>query len=57
MSFSYDTKSECAHLPVHSKIEALLELSAMARLNAAMVINRDGHHPVSYTHLYCPLLF
>ena len=44
MSFSYDTKSECAHLPVHSKIEALLELSAMARLNAAMVINRDGHH-------------
>ncbi|WP_071704806.1 DNA-binding protein WhiA [Murdochiella vaginalis] len=44
MSFSYDTKSECARLPVHSKIEALLELSAMARLNAAMVINRDGHH-------------
>ena len=38
MSFSYDTKTEGARLALHSKIEALLELSAMARLNAAMVI-------------------
>lgn len=41
MSFSYDTKTECARLALHSKIEALLELSAMARLNAAMVIRQQ----------------
>lgn len=36
MSFSSDTKAELAHLPLKSKIEALLELSALARLTGSL---------------------
>lgn len=38
MSFSTDTKSELTRLALHSKIEALLELAAMARLGGVIRI-------------------
>lgn len=42
MSYSSETKKELSQIPTSSKIEALLELSAMARMNASLVLNHEG---------------
>ena len=41
MSFSSETKKELCALKIESKIEALLELSAIARTNASVHMSRD----------------
>lgn len=42
MGFSYDVKNEISQLKIKSKIEALLELSALAGLNANFVVKQEG---------------
>ena len=42
LTFSYDVKEELCHLKVPSKIQALLELSALAGFNAAVALTADG---------------
>lgn len=42
MSYSSDTKRELSRIPISSRIEALLELSALSRMNATVSMNRDG---------------
>ncbi len=42
MSFSADTKKELCSLKFNSKIEALLELSAIARMNANVLVRNQG---------------
>ncbi len=44
MSFSTDTKTELAHLPLRSRIEAMLELSALARLAGTLVLRQGEAH-------------
>lgn len=42
MSFSTDAKSELARLALHSKIEAMLELSSMARFGGVVALSDGG---------------
>lgn len=42
MSFSSDTKKELCSLKFNTKIEALLELSAIARMNANVLVRNQG---------------
>lgn len=42
MTYSYDVKEELCKLKVPSKIQALLELSALAGFNAAVALTADG---------------
>lgn len=43
-TFSQRTKRELSQLRIQSKIEALLELSAMARFHARILMNHQGMH-------------
>ncbi len=42
MTFSYEVKTELCHLKIPSKIQALMELTAFAGLNAAVALNQEG---------------
>ena len=42
MTFSSDAKKELLRVKLISKVEALLELSALSRMNATVIMNREG---------------
>lgn len=49
MTFSYEVKSELANLKIDSKIEALIELSSMARINASVSLKNGQLYLVFFS--------